>query len=163
MQDTIVIRELAAKDVSAVCELAVAAWEPIYAWYRETMGEELFTALHPDWRAEKAGQVYRACQPGDPAHVLVAEQDGRVVGFVTVWTGAQGVGEIGNNAVHPDAQGQGIAPRLYERALAYLREQGMRFVCVSTGGDPAHARARRAYAKAGFDIDLPTLTTYRAL
>jgi ribosomal protein S18 acetylase RimI-like enzyme len=163
MKDTISIRELAPQDVPTVCDLAVAAWEPIYAWYQKTMGEELFAALHPDWRAEKAGQVRRACQPDNPAYVLVAEQDGRVVGFVTMYTGDNGVGEIGNNAVHPTAQGKGIAPRLYERAMAYLREQGMRFVRVSTGGDPAHAPARAAYAKVGFDIELPELTLYRAL
>ena len=158
-----VIRDLEPQDVPTLCAIAVAAWGPIYAWYRERMGAELFAALHPDWQAEKAGQVRRACQPGSPARVFVAEQEGRVVGFCTVYTGDHGVGELGNNAVHPAVQGQGIAQRLYERAMAHLAEQGMRFVCVSTGGDPAHAPARRAYARAGCDIELPELTLYRPL
>ena len=65
--------------------------------------------------------------------------------------------------VHPDWQGRGIAPRLYEYVFERLRERGMRYVKVHTGGDPAHAPARRAYQKAGFEIALPQVDYYREL
>jgi ribosomal protein S18 acetylase RimI-like enzyme len=166
----IVVRPLSLPDVEVVVEIAVAAWQPIFAFYRRTMGDSLFAAAHPDWRREKARQVRHACAPDSPAIVAVAEQlphDGeasRVVGFVTCYADpSTGIGEIGNNAVHPDCQGQGIAQRLYAYAFERLRECGMRYVKVGTGGDPAHAPARRAYQKAGFDVSLPHIEYYRDL
>jgi GNAT superfamily N-acetyltransferase len=94
----------------------------------------------------------------------VAELEGTAVGFVTCFVhSAIPAGEIGNNAVHPAYQGRGFAPRLYERAFDWLREKGMEYARVTTGGDPAHAPARRAYEKAGFDVPLPVVQYYREL
>jgi ribosomal protein S18 acetylase RimI-like enzyme len=164
------IRPLTPSDVDAVVEIAVAAWEPIYAFYRDTMGDDLFLSAHPNWRREKEQQVRRGCAPAPYAMAAVAEVPAgsgrpvKVIGFVTCYIHATtGIGEIGNNAVHPDWQGQGIAPRLYEYAFERLRERGMRYVKVGTGGDPAHAPARRAYQKAGFEIALPGVEYYREL
>jgi hypothetical protein len=39
----------------------------------------------------------------------------------------------------------------------------MRFAKVHTGLDPSHAPARRAYEKAGFTTQLPTVDYYRKL
>ena len=166
----IVIRPLLPSDVEAVVEIAVAAWQPIFVFYRQTMGDELFWSAHQHWQHEKARQVRNACAAGSSAIVAVAELPAeghaaaRVVGFCTCYANSTTViGEIGNNAVHPDWQGQGIAPRLYEYAFERLRERGMRYVRVRTGGDPAHAPARRAYQKAGFGISLPHVEYYREL
>lgn len=163
MDSEIRIRDLAPGDVDAIVEIAVAAWEPIYSYYRQEMGEDLFQATFPDWQADKARQVETACRPGSRARVCVAEQGGEVIGFATYYTNDSSVGEIGNNAVRPDRQGQGIGPRMYGYLFARLRELGMRYVKVSTGGDPAHARARGAYRKAGFEIALPGVEYYRVL
>jgi len=160
----ITIREHQEGDTETLCVIAQRAWEPIYAFFAETLGPELCAALYADWRQQKAGQVRRACQRDDPATVFVAESAGVAVGFVTVYADSRtGVGEIGNNAIDPPYQGQGIAQELYSRAMQYRRDAGMRFVRVSTGGDPAHAPARRAYARAGFDRAIPGVTLYRAL
>jgi ribosomal protein S18 acetylase RimI-like enzyme len=160
-------------DVETAVEIAVAAWQPVFAYYRKTMGDELFVAVHPNWQREKARQVRQACSPGSSAIVGVAEfvepspsdePAARLVGFVTCYARADlGIGEIGNNAVHPDWQGQGIAPRLYQYAFDRLRERGMRYVKVHTGADPAHAPARRAYQKVGFHVALPQVEYYREL
>jgi ribosomal protein S18 acetylase RimI-like enzyme len=170
-----IVRPLEPADVEAVVEVALAAWAPIYASYRRIMGDELFRTAHPDWRREKARQVRDGCAPagtrvGAAAIAAVAElppgdgQPARLVGFVTAYVRASlGIGEIGNNAVHPDWQGQGIAPRLYEYAFDCLRERGMRYVKVLTGGDPSHAPARHAYQKVGFEIALPHVEYYREL
>lgn len=159
----IVIRDLEPADVEAAVAIAVAAWEPIFAYFRETMGAELFAAACPNWQQEKARQVRAACEGDERGGVCVAEMDGRVAGFITFYTKGSGIGEIGNNAVHPASQGRGIGTRMYRHAFERLKEQGMRFVKVHTGGDPAHAPARRAYEKAGFDIKLPTVEYYRKL
>ncbi len=158
------IRDLELQDVDRIVEIAVAAWEPIYAYYRQTMGQELYEIVFPDWKAEKAGQVRRACQPQSSAQVCVAEVDGLVVGFIT-FHAREGdrVGTIGNNAVHPRWQGQGIGPAMYEHVFERLRSLGFQAVRVFTGGDPSHAPARRAYEKAGFDVCLPEVGYYRKL
>ena len=178
MAPEIMIRPLELADLETVVEIALAAWEPIYAYRRQMMGDVLFSTVHPDWRAEKAGQVRRGCAAGPPAILAVAtateaeaggaEATGadaadRVVGFVTCCVLGSGIGEIGNNAVHPDWQGRGIAPRLYDYCFERLRGRGVRYVKVGTGGAPAHAPARRAYKKAGFSVALPGVEYYREL
>jgi len=162
--EDIVIRELKQDDVEAAVEIAAAAWKPIFDVRRGIIGEELFAALHPDWRKRKVDQVRAACRPDHSARVLVAEKDGRVVGFITFYTNdTSKVAEIGNNAVHPDYQGHGIGAAMYEDVFDRMREVGMRFVKVVTGGDPAHAPARRAYEKVGFDVQVPVVNYYRRL
>ena len=163
MSDAIV-REVRPEDVEAAATIAVAAWEPIYAHYRSVMGEEMFRALYPDWHARKAEQVRRACATGSGVHARVAELDGAVVGFVTFQADPKsGVGEIANNAVHPSAQGRGIAQKMYAHVFDAMRALGVRVVKVTTGGDPAHAPARRAYERAGIAVQLPSVTYYRSL
>lgn len=160
----IVIRDLKSTDVEVIAEIAVAAWTPIFAFYRQTLGEELFEAACPNWQEEKARQVRLACDPQNRAMVCVAEKEGQVVGFITFYANdASRIGEIGNNAVHPDFQGMGIGTRMYQHIFDRLGRLGMRFVKVSTGGDPSHAPARRAYEKAGFSIQLPSVEYYRKL
>jgi ribosomal protein S18 acetylase RimI-like enzyme len=162
--DELVIREVRPEDVEILCEIAVAAWTPIFASFRQILGDELFAAVYPDWREQKRGEVREACDSSDPAMVCVAQQGERVLGFVTFHTDpASGIGEIGNNAVHPDSQGRGIGPKMYEHVFDSMRAMGMRFVRVSTGLDPSHAPARRAYEKAGFSIRLPGVDYYRKL
>jgi len=160
----VVIRELEPGDVEAAVAIAVAAWEPIYAQFRQILGDECFAAAYPDCLEGKARQVRNACEPDSRAMVAVAEKESEVVGFITFYADVRpGVGEIGNNAVRPDHRGQGIGSTMYRHALDRMRALGMRVAKVGTGLDPSHAPARRAYEKAGFDIQLPSVTYYRKL
>ena len=165
MNPEIVIRPLQAEDAEAVAQIAVAAWEPIFAHFRSVMGDEMFAICYPDgYEVVKAAQVRSACRGEGGALVAVAEVGGRVVGFISYYPRRTAtVAEIGNNAVHPDWQGRGIGPRMYEHAFQTLREMGIRAVRVRTGGDPSHAPARRAYEKAGFGTSLPEVEYYRLL
>jgi hypothetical protein len=45
------IRDLRPADEEAAVAIAVAAWEPICAQFAESLGEELFAAVHPGGRA----------------------------------------------------------------------------------------------------------------
>lgn len=158
------IRDLEPADVEAVVAIAVAAWEPIFAQFRAIMGDELFAAACPRWQEEKARQVRAACEPDSPTMVCVAERAGEVAGFITFRVNEQtGIGEIGNNAVRPDCQGQGLGTAMYRHVLDRMRALGMRFARVHTGLDPSHAPARAAYEKAGFDIQVPSVNYYRKL
>lgn len=164
MATDVVMREPKLDDTETLVEIALAAWEPIYASYRQMMGDDLFTAVIPDWRAEKGRQIREMCQPGSRMTVAVAEVAGQIVGFVSFYADqSRGVGVIGNNAVHPAWQNRGIAQAMYAHVFAQLRQHGMRAVRVNTGGDPSHAPARRAYEKAGFAVGIPCVDYYRKL
>ena len=159
----VIVRDLSSEDVEAVVPIAVDAWEPVYEGFRRQLGDRLFELAHADWRDTKSLEIRTVCDPESPGVVLVAQVAGRVVGFVSFFVRNAGIGVIGNNAVHPEFQNRGIATRLYEQALDRIRPQGVRYVRVLTGDDAAHAPARRAYEKAGFERKLPTVTYWRKL
>ena len=52
---------------------------------------------------------------------------------------------------------------MHEFALKDLKERGAEIACVGTGGDAAHAPARRAYQAVGFDKALPGLHLFKVL
>jgi len=162
MIGNIIIRELTETDKARVVEIALAAWAPIYASFKQILGEEFYKKQHPDWRTEKTGHIESSFNRG---MYLVAERESEILGFVSFFPEARipGIAEIGNNAVHPDFQRQGIAQLLYKEAFRRLRSQGIKSVMVSTGGDPAHLPARKAYEKAGFNICLPHVDYFRSL
>jgi ribosomal protein S18 acetylase RimI-like enzyme len=160
----LVIRDFRQDETETLVRIAVAAWEPVYVEFRRVVGDALFHAMYPTWQDDKARQIRSACRPDRTSRVLVAELRGEVVGFVTFYERRHpSVAEIGNNAVHPDYQNRGVATRLYERVFDELRAAGVRFVKVETGGDRAHAPARRAYEKVGFDRAYPGVTYFREL
>ena len=165
MRSEVILRDLQPGDVESAAQIAVAAWEPIFGYFRSVMGEEMLSLCYPHgWQEVKETQVRGACRGEGGASVVVAEVDGQVVGFISYYIQRTAtVAEIGNNAVHPDWQGHGIGPQMYEHVFQRLRERGVQVVRVRTGGDPAHAPARRAYEKAGFDVSLPEVTYYRML
>jgi ribosomal protein S18 acetylase RimI-like enzyme len=151
-------------DLPYLLDIAVAAWQPIFDSYQALLGSDLFDAAFPDWQADKRRQIESACRGDHNAQVAVVELEGQPVGFITYYLNRRpGVGEIGNNAVHPDHQNAGIATRMYRHALAHMRAAGMRCAKVTTGGDPSHAPARRAYEKAGFERALPSVDYYLKL
>jgi ribosomal protein S18 acetylase RimI-like enzyme len=158
-----VIRPATAADNRRCQEIAVAAWEPIYASHRALLGDAIFDHLYPNWRTSKAGQIASSFDR-HPEWILVACSGPTIVGFATFRLDPQTrVGEIGNNAVEPAWQGRGVGRALYDEVLAIFRRSDMRVAKVSTGLDDAHAPARAAYRKAGFTAAVPSVTFYREL
>ncbi|HOJ21305.1 MAG TPA: GNAT family N-acetyltransferase [Armatimonadota bacterium] len=156
-------RPVRPEDVERIAQIAVRAWQPIYAYYREALGEELFARLHTGWEERKADQVRQAAR-ARPDCVYVTEIDGAIAGFITFMVNPEtGVGEIGNNAVDPECQTSGIGTAQHREALRIMRERGMHTARVTTGLDPAHAPARRSYEKAGFDHSTSSITYYMDL
>ena len=164
MTEEPVIRPATAEDVPAACEIARLAWQPVFAEFRRRVGDEIFQRLYNDWESDKMKQVSQAFEQ-HPGCMLVTETGGRVAAFITyfVINPARGLGEIGNNAVHPDFQGRGLGKRQYERVFEELRAQGCTIVQVTTGLDDAHLPARKAYEAVGFDKELPKITYMRTL
>ncbi|MCZ6680440.1 MAG: GNAT family N-acetyltransferase [Candidatus Poribacteria bacterium] len=165
MTNTYHIRPATDSDLDRVANIARQAWGRIHQSYRQIIGDEMHRDLCADWEAEKEGQVRRHWQQHpDWFRVVECAETREVVGFITFRVdAAKSMGTIGNNAVAPEAQGNGIGTMMYNYVLDLFRKHGLKYACVTTGLDEGHASARRAYEKVGFDIARPDVTYYKYL
>ena len=135
-----------------------AAFEPVFASFRSILGEEIYAVAqaHED---EAQGEYLSSLLVSEPEwKVYAAEVNRTIVGFVSIQLNHKTkVGEIGLNAVHPDYAGQGIGTKMYDFAIEKMKQAEMRVATVGTGGDPSHAPARRAYEKAGFNVQISSV------
>lgn len=156
----IIIRIAEPADANAVSEIAKECWRGIYEGYLTEMGEEIYNAVYPtDPLAVKGDKVAGVVREGK---AFVAVRDGEICGFATYAVEGK-IGVLKDNAVKIGCQGLGIAGRLYDAVFAKLREVGCSIVRVGTGLDDAHAPARRAYAKMGFERGISNVTYYKKL
>jgi GNAT superfamily N-acetyltransferase len=156
------VRPLEDRDRDPVVALSLRAWAPVFASMERVLGPSgVFAALYPDWRAEQRRAV-EAALAGARMHVWVAEVDGVVAGFVAAILADETVGEVHMVAVDPPLQRRGIATALLDVATAWIAGQGRPVALISTGGDPGHDPARRAYERAGFTA-LPAVNYFRKL
>ena len=160
------IRDATAADTDAMVTIARAAWQPVFDSFRDIMGDELFEIAHSDWQDDKEDQIRSSASASSPVSFLVTECENQIVGFAS-WivrsTNNVSIAEIGNNAVDPAFQNNGIATAQYEEVNARCRASGVAAVKVTTGLDPSHAPARRAYEKAGFGSGIPMVTYWQKL
>lgn len=157
------IRSYTPADLPTLMDIANRAWQPIYDMYAGIRSPELFALLVPDRHTAKGDQI-RAHAARSPDHILVCEEGGRIVGFVTFQLDRDhGIGTLGNNAVDPACGLKGIGQQMYQAVFARFRQEGLRFAKVTTGLDEAHARARRAYERAGFNQRQEDVTYYMKL
>jgi len=155
------IRLLVEGDVAEIVELSLLAWAPVFESMEKVLGVRIFHLIWPDWRRSQREGIEGACRAKDKYHVLVAELDGRVVGFIAY----ELKGETGEEvllAVHPEFQRRGIATQLNQAALDAMKAAGMKMAVAETGGDEGHAPARRAYEKAGY-TGLPLVRYFKDL
>ena len=157
------ITKVEQEDIETISEIAVNAWEKIHEGYRSSIGaDDLYNRISQDWRKKKFDSItYKAEK--EPENVLVAKDiDGKIMGFATLdkINLETGIGEIGNNAVLPEFQGNGVGKMLHEKILELCRQRGLLYATVSTGyEDEGHAAARAAYEKTGF-TKMKTSITY---
>lgn len=146
-------------DIDPLAELHVRSWQ---VGYQGLIPADLLAGLDPGWRARQRRESW-----GDPDHShvreLVAERDGRVVGFVSHgpyrtdheagWRSVDpsGGGEVYGLYVHPDHWGVGVGGRLLEAAVADLLESRLTPVRVWTLH--GNTRAIRFYQRHGFVRD----------
>jgi ribosomal protein S18 acetylase RimI-like enzyme len=160
----LLIRGANADDAPRLEDVRRAAFAPVFASFRAILGEDLYHLAQAREEEAQAGYLASLLAPDSGWEVYVAEWAGAVVGFVSLQLNRDTtIGEIGLNAVHPDRAGAGIGTAMYDFAVERMREAGMRVATVSTGGDPSHAPARRAYEKAGFSVGIPSLWLCRKL
>jgi GNAT superfamily N-acetyltransferase len=157
----IVMRPVRADDQPHLDSVRQAAFAPVLASFRSILGEDIYQLAQAPEDERQGDLLVSLLAPESGWQVYAAERAGTVVGFVAIQLNQDTqVGEIGLNAVHPDHAGQGIGTAMYHFALARMKDAGMRVATVATGGDPSHAPARRAYEKAGFTVQIPSVWLY---
>ena len=157
------IGSAAPDEMETICEIAKVAWEPIHDAMIDMIGKEIHDATTGDWRTRKAEQIQNHFD-SHPEWLLAVRDGETIAGFVTFRLDSEkSLGTIGNNAVAADYQGKGIATAMYRFLLEHFRKAGMAYATVTTGLDPGHAPARRAYEKAGFDLRREDVTYYKKL
>ena len=128
MSDDVRIRVATARDAVAVAEVFIASFDTITFLPRLHTREETFSFI--------ANTVLREQE------VLVAEQDGRIRGFVAMADG----NSLEHLYVHPEAQGRGIGSALLERAKERM-PGGFRLWVFQQ-----NAQARRFYEHRGLRV-----------
>ncbi len=101
-----------------------------------------------DWRERKARHVDDDVA-ANPAGVFVAEEDGKVLGYISTRIDRElSRGRIPNLAVDSAARGRGLGRQLIEHALAYFQREGMAFAVIETmANNPA---GQHLYPSCGF-------------
>jgi ribosomal protein S18 acetylase RimI-like enzyme len=127
-------------DADAVAGVHVRTWQAAYA---HVFPADRLDNLSPDRRAEQ----WRQHPP------LVAEDDGAIIGFVSVGASRDddAEGELYAIYVDPTRWGTGVGRELIEAGEARLRELGQHEVVLWVLED--NPRARRFYEAAGWRID----------
>lgn len=164
MYDNIIFRQAKKSDLPILDEIRQKAFAPVFASFRNILGDRIYSLAQEPEETRQSEFLSSMFLPETVWQVYAAEASGEVVGFVSIQLNDDTkVGEIGLNAVHPDHGGNGIGTKMYEFAVNKMRSSGMLVATVSTGGDPSHAPARRAYEKSGFNVQIPSVYMCRLL
>lgn len=139
------IRPVHPEEVDQVGALAFSAFENFYGHY------------HADPRLDprKSTEVYvswaqRCClEPGAASLVLVAESEGKLVGFRALRVNSTTQGEFILAGVNPEYQRRGIYRAFIVEGLKWCRERGLEEVLNST--HVANVAVQRACARVGFE------------
>jgi len=101
-----------------------------------------------DWRWRKTRHIDDDCA-ANPSGLFVAEEDGKILGFITTLLDRQALkGRIPNLAVAASARGRGIGRRLISHALDYFRREGMTFAMIETMAN--NEAGQHLYPSCGF-------------
>lgn len=161
MEKEIVIVRASEEHLDIAGNIAVKAWTPIRQEFKKLLGDSLYEKFFDNWQEQKKSSVINKLKSSRGYIALV---DGHVAGFIAYCVDDNSkTGEILENAVDADFKGMGIGTRMYNFVMDKMREEGMTHAVVSTGGDDAHAPARRSYEKAGFEKFLPSVKYFKEL
>jgi ribosomal protein S18 acetylase RimI-like enzyme len=142
------VRPATVADAPAMGRVHVRAWQ---AAYRGHMPDDYLDRLQPTERA--AGWERAMGRERPRSALLVAEQDGEVVGFAALGPSPdpEGAGELYSINVDPAHWGSGAGRALLEAVQDELDRLG--FAETVLWVLPANARARRFYERAGWVAD----------
>ncbi|MGD9401826.1 MAG: GNAT family N-acetyltransferase [bacterium] len=158
-----VIRPVRQTDIEELVELTLLAFVPIFDSFQALLRPVVYPLIWPDWKKSQQKAVEDLCGDSSGKVVLVAEVDGKPVGFLAYEVRPEDdTGQVLLIAVHPDHQNHGIGTHLNEHALDEMEAAGVKLAIVETGGESSHAPARRSYEKSGY-IGLPLVRYFKSL
>lgn len=159
----VLIRPVCDEDVEPLVQLTLAAFVHVFRTFEQELGPAIYGLIWPDWRQSQRRGVETLCRERDKHLVWVAEWNGVPVGFISCDLNLHDhTAEVQLIAVHPEHQNRGVGTALNAFALDRMKESGTKLIHVDTGGDPAHAPARRSYEKAGY-IPMPLVRYFKNL
>ncbi len=157
------IRGFQETDLPQLIDLTIESFRPLFERHLpEAIGPEVLAHDHGDWENDYRHEVPTLHDPEHDRFVILAEDEGRIVGYVGWNIAESGSGRLEMVAVHPDARRRGIGRALCRDALDQLRDREVSVVHIGTGGDAFHAPARRLYESLGFS-GLPVVDYSKAL
>ena len=133
-------------------------------WQEEGAGAvcaEILATVPHRFGISQANEEYRRL--ADRSATLVAIDDGRAVGFVTVVRHSPHGAELAVLAVRPELHRHGLGRQLVAAAEERLRSEGVEYVQVKTlsasAGDEPYLRTLAFYLALGFRVleEMPTL------
>jgi GNAT superfamily N-acetyltransferase len=145
------IRRATRQDDREIAEVHVESWR---AAYRGLLPDAYLDRLSVDER--EAQRREHLDDPSGEWATLVAEENGRVIGFATFGPSRDedapaGTGEVPAIYLDPAVVGTGVGRELFARAAEGLRNAG--FTRATLWVLEANERARRFYEKAGWTWD----------
>lgn len=137
---------------TAVLDLAVEAWTPVFADTSEEVPDFVYDAFYPEgWQARQIEDVGALLDQSEVSVWLLSDNQG-LLGFVGFQLHPEDrMGAIHIIAIAPARQRQGLGKRLLNFAEAQIRDAGMSMAMVETVGDTGHAPARAAYEASGYE------------
>ena len=161
---TLSFRKALQSDHADLESIRRASFAPVFASFRKILGDEIYALAQKREDEEQTEILSEMFSEETTWQLFVAELDSTIVGFVSIQINLETtVGEIGLNAVSPSYSGQGMGTKMYEFANTTMKNAGMRVATVATGGDKSHLPARKAYEKAGFNVQIPSVWYCRTL
>ncbi len=163
---TVAIRVATLEDARELAEVHLEGWR----WgYRDILPADYLAGLDVDeWEAQWVGNFTATW--ADDMTALLAEEDGRGIGFIACGTAGtmfgpppEGVGEVFAIYLREDAQGTGVGRALLEAGTAALRDRGLRRgPCSGCSTRPTIARGTSTRRRAGAPTVQPARTRSRA-
>jgi len=144
------VRLMRQEDFDAIREIDAMAFG---TWQQQVTGAS--AALPP-----RTHTNVLVCWEKDPEGAFVAEEDGRVIGFIFSRTWGS-IGWFGTFAVLPQYQGRGIGKGLIAASLAYLRREPGREIGLETMAESPYNLG--LYLRQGFQAGLPTFSLGKGL
>lgn len=142
----IIIRTFQPADLPVLRQITVDSFPGVAL---EQLLEEKFGRWNErGWKARKADHIDDDCA-ANPAGVFIAEQNGRILGYITTRVDRHNSrGRIPNMAVTEEARGLGLGRRLVNHALDYFRDEGLHVATIETM--TSNAVGQHLYPSCGF-------------
>ena len=134
------VRDASESDVPALQAIARTSHRDSRFYYDENFSDDICDRLYETW-------IEKSCR-GSADRVLVAEEDDKVVGYLTCCLTTSGSGQIGLFGVAEKSRSRGIGRDLVSAAISWFARQGAENVTVVTQG--RNVRAQRFYQRRGF-------------